>query len=79
MIQQAIVAEKKVDVALQNVMFPYLCFYTSNYAMFRDSEKKRDPIQRYFTMGSLIRKFTSDGPECLLYTSSLRISILALK
>ena len=58
MIQQAIVAEKKVDVALQNVMFPYLCFYTSNYAMFRDSEKKRDPIQRYFTMRSLIRKFT---------------------
>ena len=43
MIQQAIAVEKKVDVTLQNVIFPYLCFYTSNYAEFRDSEKKCDP------------------------------------
>ena len=53
MTQQAIASEKKVDVALKNVMFPYLCFYTSNYAMFWDSEKKHDPIQRRF-----IREFT---------------------
>ena len=53
MTQQAIASEKKVDVALKNVIFPYLCFYTSNYAMFWDSEKKHDPIQRKF-----IREFT---------------------
>ena len=77
MIQQAIAAEKKVDVALQNVMFPYLCFYTSNYAMYRDSEKKRDPI--FYNEISHTKIHMSDGPECLLYTSSLRISILAIK
>ena len=45
MIPQAIASEKKVDGALQNVIFPYLCFYTSNYVMFWDSEKKHDPIK----------------------------------
>ena len=45
MTEQAIASEKKVDVALENVMFPYLCFYTRNYAMFWDCEKKHDPIQ----------------------------------
>ena len=42
---QAIASEKKVDVALQNIIFPYLCFYTSNFVKFWDSEKKHDPIQ----------------------------------
>ena len=45
MTPQAIASEKKVDVALQNVIFPYLCFYTSNYVMFWDSEKKHDSIK----------------------------------
>ena len=45
MIPQAIASEKKVDGALQNVIFPYLFFYTSNYVMFWDSEKKHDPIK----------------------------------
>ena len=58
MTPQAIASENKVDMALQNVIFPYLCFYTSNYVMFWDSEKKHDAIKSQFTMRFLIKKFT---------------------
>ena len=45
MIPKGIAAERKVDMVLQSVIFPFLCFYTRNYVIFWESEKKQEPIQ----------------------------------
>ena len=61
-------------------MFPYHSFYTSNYAIFWDSEKKTRPYTKLIYNEISHKKIhMSDGPESLLYAPSLRISFLAIK
>ena len=79
MTPKGIAAERKVDMALKSVIFPFLCFYTRNYVIFLDSEKKTRPYKKLIYNKISNKTIHLIHGQMLLYTPSLRIGILAIK